>query len=89
CCTWPEPYHVPTISLSRYFEAEGSVTPDLTALVREVRAACEEDGFFVVVDHGVDEQLMERQRRECLAPTFGILRQTSAVDCDRHGGRDA
>ncbi|CAE8611133.1 unnamed protein product, partial [Polarella glacialis] len=78
CCTWPEPYHVPTISLSRYFEAEGSVTPDLTALVREVRAACEEDGFFVVVDHGVDEQLMERQRRECSA-FFGRPPQSTVI----------
>mmetsp|Transcript_86028 Transcript_86028/g.238319 ORF Transcript_86028/g.238319 Transcript_86028/m.238319 type:complete len:357 (-) Transcript_86028:99-1169(-) len=37
----------------------------LTKLVEAVRSACEDVGFFVVVDHGIDEELLERQRREC------------------------
>lgn len=39
----------------------------LSELVASVRHACEEVGFFVVVDHGVDQELLERQRRECAA----------------------
>lgn len=39
----------------------------LTELVASVREACEGVGFFIVVDHGVGTDLMERHRRECSA----------------------
>merc|ERR1719359_2168559 len=39
----------------------------LADLVSSIRTACEEVGFFVVVDHGVDAALLECQRRECAA----------------------
>lgn len=68
---------VPVISLASYFEEasaqEGgeSLRPvagsRLADLVMDIRKACEEVGFFVVVDHGVDATLMESQRRECVA----------------------
>jgi len=72
---------VPTISLAPYLEVEAERCSSSAAggeagnidfsdarlieLVASVRKACEEVGFFVVVDHGVGTDLMERQRREC------------------------
>jgi len=40
---------------------------ELAELVASVRMACEEVGFFTVVDHGIDAALLEAQRRECAA----------------------
>lgn len=56
--------------LSELFASESANdagAASLSELVAEVRSACEEVGFFVVVDHGVDKELLERQRRECAA----------------------
>jgi len=72
---------VPTISLEPYFAAEAAagagcadadlsgaeLAPALAELVARVRQACEEVGFFAVVDHGVDASLLGAQRRECSA----------------------
>lgn len=64
---------VPVISLAGCREAleaekaRGDAGAGLAELVDAVRVACEEVGFFVVVDHGVDLELLEGQRRECAA----------------------
>eukprot|EP00927_Polykrikos_kofoidii_P076555 TRINITY_DN73625_c0_g1_i1.p1 TRINITY_DN73625_c0_g1~~TRINITY_DN73625_c0_g1_i1.p1 ORF type:complete len:381 (-),score=71.19 TRINITY_DN73625_c0_g1_i1:46-1188(-) len=38
----------------------------VAAIVGGVRRACEEVGFFVVTDHGIDASLMNALRKECL-----------------------
>lgn len=56
---------------SAVLDADGVPTPSfvskLDELVAAVRTACEEVGFFVIVDHGVDVKLLESQRCECAA----------------------
>jgi len=68
---------VPTISLAPYFEAQsedgcteprgGDDSAGLANLVAEVRSACEEVGFFIVTDHGIEAQLLDKMRGECAA----------------------
>jgi isopenicillin N synthase-like dioxygenase len=55
---------IPVISLKPFF------TNDLEGignLVSTIRYACEKIGFFIVIDHGIDEALIEEHRRECVA----------------------
>lgn len=66
---------VPTISLQSFFEAEADCSDleELSSNLRvldlasQLRAACEEVGFFVVTEHGVSKDLMEGFRQECTA----------------------
>mmetsp|Transcript_71430 Transcript_71430/g.149264 ORF Transcript_71430/g.149264 Transcript_71430/m.149264 type:complete len:347 (-) Transcript_71430:15-1055(-) len=37
----------------------------LRELVAAVRTACEEVGFFTIIDHGVDKGLLKKQHQEC------------------------
>jgi len=67
---------VPTISLAPYFQVQSKAdcnelggsddtAAGLDNLVAEVRSACEEVGFFIVTDHGIQAQLLDHMRGEC------------------------
>ncbi|CAE7778563.1 hxnY [Symbiodinium sp. CCMP2456] len=84
---------VPTISLQSFFEAEADCSDleELSSNLRvldlasQLRAACEEVGFFVVTEHGVSKDLMEGFRQECTAffrrsPQSNVLNMVCGAD---------
>jgi len=69
---------VPTISLAgvRDVLASGG---SLLEVVNLIRSACEEAGFFTLVDHGIDQSLLDLQRQAC-AQFFSRPPQSLIVD---------
>ncbi|XP_022945557.1 gibberellin 20 oxidase 1-like [Cucurbita moschata] len=72
---WPEEFkaaevvpelHVPHIDLKKFFSGNESDVEEATRLVDE---ACRKHGFFVVVNHGVDMELMKGVH-ECIDEFF-------------------
>jgi polar amino acid transport system ATP-binding protein len=62
-----EPNHVPVIDVAALVDA----VPARTEVARRIGDACRADGFFYVVNHGVDAELCERLHR--LARAFFAL----------------
>jgi len=53
---------IPIISIKGYFSEDKTVKEQL---IQQIRTTCEQIGFFIITDHGVDQSLIKEHEREC------------------------
>ena len=59
-CAIPQELHAPLIDLGGFFSGDPTTMQEASRLVGE---ACKSHGFFLVVNHGVDENLISNAHR--------------------------
>ena len=74
---------VPVIDMAAYSKARASEAPP-ASLVNEVAAACEQWGFFQVVNHGLDTGLRARAEEEQRA-FFALPVEVKGISACSHG----